>query len=70
MASYHIGEKPNKIMHKYQLIVIKLQAVSQGLLLLLFGHEVVYDFATPMDCSMPGSHVLYNLPELTQIHVH
>ena len=55
-------------MHKYQLMVIKLQAVSQGLL--LFSHEVVHDSATPMDCSTPGSHVLHHLLELAQIHVY
>ena len=34
-------------MHKYQLMVIKLQAVSRGLLLLFFSHEVVYDSLRP-----------------------
>ena len=27
-------------------------------------------FATPMDCSLPGSSVLYSLLEFAQIHVH
>ena len=30
----------------------------------------VQPFATPMNCSTPGSSVLHHLPEFAQIHVH
>ena len=32
--------------------------------------SLVQLFATPMDCSTPGSPVLHSLPEFAQIHVH
>ena len=35
-----------------------------------FSHSVVYNSATPMDCSTPGFPVHHQLPELAQTHVH
>ena len=41
-----------------------LDSVGQGLLLLLFGCQVMPNPLDPMDCSMPGFPVPHHLPEL------
>ena len=39
-------------------------------MVLLSSHLVMSDSYSPIDCSMPGSSVLYYLPEFAQIHVY
>ena len=48
----------------------KLTQTTGSSLVSQFSHLVVSNSCDPMDCSMPGSSVLYYLPEFAQIHVH
>ena len=44
--------------------------ISFSTLHLLLSHSVVSSLCNPMDCSIPGFPVLYQLPELAQTHFH
>ena len=50
----------------------KSPSALQTTLLALFSSvaQLCLTLRNPMDCSMPGFHVLHQLPELAQTHVH
>ena len=60
ILSYHFCQPKAPHRHKRTLSSIQFNSITQSCLSL----------CGPMDCSTPGFHVLHQLPELTQTHVH
>ena len=62
-----VKEESGKVGLKFNIQETKIMASSPISLVQLLSHV---DFLHPVDCSMPGLPVHYQLPEFTQTHVH